>query len=82
MSPPLEPKARPLNTLYHTFLTPNVITGPGFAADDGASLLMAFRGLQSETARQGDAHVVIAKELHTLVADPFQEWAGGHKVRF
>lgn len=42
---------------------------------------MAFRGLQTESANQGEAHKAIAKELHTLVADPFDEWAQGHKVR-
>ena len=42
---------------------------------------MAFRGLQAESANQGEAHKAIAKELHTLVADPFDEWAQGHKVR-
>lgn len=55
--------------------------GTGFAADDGASLLMAFRGLQAEASKQGDAHRGIANELRTLVADPFAEWADGHKDR-
>lgn len=41
---------------------------------------MAFRGLQAESARQGDAHKAIAKELISLVADPFEDWAEGHKV--
>lgn len=42
---------------------------------------MAFRGLQAETVAQGESHRVIAKELTELVADPFDEWAAGHKVR-
>lgn len=42
---------------------------------------MAFRGLQAESAAQGQAHHTIAKELTTLVADPFDEWAQGYKVR-
>lgn len=54
--------------------------GTGFVADDGASLLMAFRGLQAESAAQGHAHKSIAKELNTLVADPFEEWARGYRV--
>lgn len=41
---------------------------------------MAFRGLQAESVAQGETHKTIAKELHTLVADPFQEWAQGYKV--
>lgn len=41
---------------------------------------MAFRGLQAESVAQGEAHKAIAKELHTLVADPFNEWAQGYKV--
>ena len=41
---------------------------------------MAFRGLQAESASQGNAHRSIAKELSDLVAGPFQEWAAGHKV--
>ncbi|KAF9525966.1 hypothetical protein CPB83DRAFT_877053 [Crepidotus variabilis] len=53
----------------------------GFNADDGASLLMAFRGLQAESANQGQVHSNIAKELSTLVADPFDDWARGHKER-
>ncbi|RDB20844.1 Rho-GTPase-activating protein 8 [Hypsizygus marmoreus] len=60
------------------------LTGPagtGFGADDGASLLMAFRGLQAESAAQGQAHKSIANELDTLVADPFEDWARGHAER-
>jgi hypothetical protein len=56
------------------------IPGAGFSTDDGASLLMAFRGLQAESVAQGEAHKSIAKELHTLVADPFQDWAQGYRV--
>lgn len=41
---------------------------------------MAFRGLQAESAAQGEAHKAIAKELQTLVGEPFEEWAHGHKV--
>lgn len=41
---------------------------------------MAFRGLQAESAVQGEAHKAIAKELQTLVWEPFEEWAHGHKV--
>jgi hypothetical protein len=52
----------------------------GFNADDGASLLMAFRGLQSESAAQSQVHKSIAHELQTLVAEPFNEWAQDHKV--
>ncbi|KAI0322821.1 hypothetical protein OF83DRAFT_1048625 [Amylostereum chailletii] len=55
--------------------------GSGFSVDDGATLLMAFRGLQSEAAKQGESHRNIAHELHTLVADPFAEWAKGHRER-
>ncbi|KAL5513060.1 RGA8 [Sanghuangporus vaninii] len=55
--------------------------GKGFNADEGASLLMAFRGLQAESAAQGEAHRTVAKELKELVADPFAEWADGHKER-
>lgn len=56
--------------------------GAGFGADDGASLLMAFRGLQAESTAQGQAHNTIAKELSTLVADPFDDWARSYKVRY
>lgn len=55
--------------------------GTGFDADDGASLLMAFRGLQSESIAQGKVHEAIAKELDNLVAEPFDEWAKGYKER-
>ncbi len=57
-------------------------SGTGFNADDGASLLLAFRGLQAESAAQGQAHHTIANELATLVADPFEEWAEGYKVKY
>lgn len=57
------------------------VTGTGFNADDGASLLMAFRGLQAESAAQGAAHRTIANELTTLVADPFANWANGYRER-
>ncbi|KAF9072244.1 hypothetical protein BDP27DRAFT_1320622 [Rhodocollybia butyracea] len=56
-------------------------TGNGFAADDGASLLMAFRGLQTESTTQGQMHHNISKELNSLVADPFAEWAKSYKER-
>ena len=56
-------------------------SGAGFGADDGASLLMAFRGLQEESATQGKVHKAIANELETLVADPFADWARGYRVR-
>ncbi|GLB41896.1 putative protein with domain found in Dishevelled, Egl-10, and Pleckstrin (DEP) [Lyophyllum shimeji] len=65
-------------------LTNPGMTGPagtGFSADDGASLLMAFRGLQAESVAQGQAHRTIAKELDTLVADPFEEWARAYGER-
>ncbi|KAF8909412.1 hypothetical protein CPB84DRAFT_1743969 [Gymnopilus junonius] len=55
--------------------------GTGFGADEGASLLMAFRGLQAESVVQGQVHDNIAKELNTLVADPFDEWAQAYKQR-
>ena len=52
----------------------------GFGADDGASLLMAFRGLQAEALAQAKAHENVAKELISLVLDPFAEWAQGYKA--
>nr|GAT46765.1 predicted protein [Mycena chlorophos] len=55
--------------------------GTGFSSDDGASLLMAFRGLQAESATQGNAHKTIANELETLVVDPFEHWAIAYKDR-
>lgn len=58
-----------------------LIVGKGFNADDGASLFMAFRGLQNESAAQGEVHMSVAKELGELVAEPFSQWAAGHKVR-
>lgn len=41
---------------------------------------MAFRGLQAETAQQGGVHQAIARELHQLVADPFENWAKDYHV--
>ncbi|KAK7060891.1 Rho-GTPase-activating protein 8 [Paramarasmius palmivorus] len=55
--------------------------GTGFQADDGASLFMTFQGLKAESASQGQIHRSIAKELETLVADPFAEWAVGYRDR-
>jgi len=55
-------------------------SGTAFDADDGATLLMAFRGLQVETAQQGGVHQAIARELHQLVADPFEKWAKSYHV--
>lgn len=56
-------------------------TGSGFGADDGATLLVAFRGLQAESRKQGEAHRGIAQELDNLVANPFEEWANKHAAR-
>ncbi|OAX43944.1 hypothetical protein K503DRAFT_610472 [Rhizopogon vinicolor AM-OR11-026] len=55
--------------------------GTGFNNDDGASLLMAFRGLQEESKSQGKVHKDISNDLQALVADPFNEWALGYKDR-
>ncbi|EIN06168.1 hypothetical protein PUNSTDRAFT_145491 [Punctularia strigosozonata HHB-11173 SS5] len=57
------------------------ISPQGFGADDGASLFMAFQGLQAESARQGEVHNAIAKELQSLVAEPFEVWARGFQDR-
>lgn len=56
-------------------------SGTGFDADDGASLLMTFRGLQAEAAEHGHLHEAISTELHTLVAEPFQAWTEQYRVR-
>jgi len=55
-------------------------SGAGFEVDDGASLLMAFRGLQAETAEHGQLHEAVSNELHTLVAEPFQAWTKEYEV--
>ncbi|KAI0367057.1 hypothetical protein BV20DRAFT_1093145 [Pilatotrama ljubarskyi] len=55
--------------------------GSAFNVDDGASLLMAFRGLREEAATEGALHESVAKELQTAVADPFEKWAEGYKER-
>ncbi|KAI0675535.1 hypothetical protein C8Q78DRAFT_1181568 [Trametes maxima] len=52
-----------------------------FDVDDGASLLMAFKGLREEAATEGALHESVAKELQTAVADPFEKWAEGYKER-
>ncbi|KAI9458178.1 hypothetical protein BJY52DRAFT_1270186 [Lactarius psammicola] len=61
--------------------TTKTASGTAFGADDGATLLMAFRGLQAETAQQGGVHQAIARELHELVADPFEKWAKDYHER-
>ncbi|KAG9037564.1 hypothetical protein FRB95_005146 [Tulasnella sp. JGI-2019a] len=65
-------------------LTHPVPTGPegvGFGADDGASLYMAFRGLQHESVAIGEAHRAIARDLQETVAEPFEGWAYQHAKR-
>lgn len=52
----------------------------GFNRDDGASLLVTFRGLQAESVAQGQIHRDIANDLQTLVLEPFSDWAQGYKV--
>ena len=42
---------------------------------------MAFRGLQSESVAQGEAHRGIARDLETLVLDPFTDWSAKHAER-
>lgn len=68
-------------SLTHIVDTTNLLAGTGFDADEGASLLMAFRGLQAESKKQGEAHQALAKELETTVAGPFEHWAQAHRVR-
>ncbi|KAG8744195.1 hypothetical protein FRC10_010661 [Ceratobasidium sp. 414] len=60
---------------------PTGARGTGFDTDDGAALLRAFQGLQTESAAQGDAHKNLAQELEKMVADPFENWAAGHAER-
>ncbi|CDO73283.1 hypothetical protein BN946_scf185008.g45 [Trametes cinnabarina] len=55
--------------------------GSVFDVDDGASLLMAFKGLRAEATAEGAVHENVAKELQTAVADPFAKWAEGYKER-
>jgi hypothetical protein len=62
-------------------MTLNWTTGHGFGVDDGASLLMAFRGLQTESVVQGEVHRGIARDLEDLVLDPFIDWSAKHKDR-
>jgi len=57
------------------------LIGIGFEADDGASLLNTFRGLQRESIVQGEAHKALAKDLATLVVEPFKDWADKHAGR-
>ena len=62
--------------------SPNVhLTDFGFGADDGASLLNTFRGLQRESITQGEAHKALAKDLEELVVEPFKDWADKHAGR-
>ena len=42
---------------------------------------MAFRGLQAESIAQGEVHKNIARDLESMVADPFEAWADGHRDR-
>ncbi|KAF9245227.1 hypothetical protein BU15DRAFT_41061 [Melanogaster broomeanus] len=76
-------RANAENQLATTLLSPATIgsQGTGFNKDDGASLLMTFRGLQAESVAQGHIHRDIAKDLQTLVAEPFNVWAQGYKER-
>jgi hypothetical protein len=62
------------------FYNNNESLGKGFNADDGATLFMTFRALQSESLKQGEVHRAVAQELVSLVADPFGEWASNHAV--
>ncbi|KAK2463698.1 hypothetical protein APHAL10511_004449 [Amanita phalloides] len=54
---------------------------PAFDRDDGASLLMAFRGLHAESVAQARAHHDAAKDISTLVLAPFADWAQGYTDR-
>ncbi|KAG8916646.1 hypothetical protein FRC01_002944, partial [Tulasnella sp. 417] len=55
--------------------------GIGFDKDDGASLLVVFRGLQSESVVQGEAHLTVANTLQNDVSEPFEAWAYQHSDR-
>ncbi|KAI9464211.1 hypothetical protein HD554DRAFT_2206321 [Boletus coccyginus] len=84
-------RANAENQLAAALLNPSAISSQGISAqlsleagfnrDDGASLLMTFRGLQAESAAQGQVHRDIAKDLQTLVVEPFYVWAQGYKER-
>lgn len=56
-------------------------SGSESALEDGGSLHVTFDGLIAEAREQGKAHDAVAKELLTRVADPFEIWANGYKVR-
>ncbi|THH02679.1 hypothetical protein EW026_g202 [Hermanssonia centrifuga] len=55
--------------------------GSAFEKDEGASLLVAFRGIKEESLAQGQLHAAAAKDLQSKIADPFAEWANGYKER-
>ncbi|KAI6112615.1 hypothetical protein F5141DRAFT_1213876 [Pisolithus sp. B1] len=74
-------RAQAENQIASALLNPPTIGSPGagFNRDDGASLLMTFRGLQDESIAQGKIHREIARDLRTLVAEPFNKWAQMYK---
>lgn len=74
-------RAQAENQIANALLNPPTIGSPGagFNRDDGASLLMTFRGLQDESAAQGKVHKEIANDLQVLVVEPFNRWAQTYK---
>ena len=58
-----------------------LVQGRGFEVDDGASLLVAFKGLQAESVEQAKVHLAIATDLDHLILRPFTEWAAKHEER-
>jgi hypothetical protein len=75
-SPP--PVSLPRSTFQRVCLT--LVPG-GFLADDGASLLLTIRGLQSESLTQSSLHLTLSRDLNNLVVEPFLQWALGYRDR-
>jgi hypothetical protein len=72
------PVSLPRSTFQHVCLT--LVPG-GFLADDGASLLLTIRGLQSESLTQSSLHLTLSRDLNNLVVEPFLQWALGYRDR-
>lgn len=53
----------------------------GFGRDDGATLKRGYEGIIQEMAKEGRQHIQVARNIQTMVVDPFSKWSILHKSR-
>lgn len=53
----------------------------GFGRDDGATLKRSYEGIIQEMSKEGTQHIQVARNIQSMVVEPFTKWSSLHKSR-